>query len=830
MKLKTLHNDIRERSAHIFAPCRQLLMIMLIFVIGISDLRAQEVVLQVILPNAANQPRTLDAWNADPTVVQIIVTNLSSNDLFDLRFSFNIRGSKQGAIVQSDDLNPSQRRFDLAGNEVRVFLWDDLVASATLDVAEGIESKFLRDGLPEDNYQVCASILDLNDTAINFGRSTCGSFLAYDPDPPTLTFPLNGIEVNPNAFQLMWTPVQRIGVNYRLVITPIFENQTKENAIENNPLQQLADLSTPGYFYLPSDPPFDTFELATGYAWQVQSLIFNEPYGRNNGYSQVGYFKVKELEDPLEYFEDLDDNSDESGVIAMERSNTEWNIPSFDPVLNFKFDDQGEIDQGIEIDGPISEVTIRGKSSSALFDQARIRNGELLSGSAILNDGLSFRIPINQGGRLGLIQMAAADNSQPGESELLIDYPSSVRLTTSGIEPLGGALAKINFGDLDSSPLSAEFSNDFLISLSPLMITQGRITFISGGQLVGHVDQLGYHDATPIIIIGGEQLEHVSASELLSLELTAQSISEDALVQLHTFDVYENLGTASGLISRKALSSDDPRPDGISANPPIQIVVQEAASSDSTAFVKGNEIKVNDGFEYSRPIVRSFKKVGSSWKIDSWIEPAENDAALESIEQREITPRFVADPITELLDEGLLDLTPIPENLSDDSILQFGIFKKIEPPTDRQSLERRRKVIQEAVRKSTSTSALGSDDPRPDGLNKLAPSDDPRPNGAVQSMGVDYPRPDGAQKTSDDPRPDGVSNAGSDDPRPGLLDGSTSLDSDLLILDAAISSTSAFVRGSETNSQSGVGQRKSFVRTYKKVEGVWKISSWIELE
>lgn len=99
--------------------------------------------------------------------------------------------------------------------------------------------------------------------------------------------------------------------------------------------------------------------------------------------------------------------------------------------------------------------------------------------------------------------------------------------------------------------------------------------------------------------------------------------------------------------------------------------------------------------------------------------------------------------------------------------------------------------------------AAGSDDPRPDG------SDDPRPDSS------DGPRPDGMVVSGgDDPRPDGV------DPITGTLK--------VIVVESAIGKTTAYLRGFRNATIEGNTVRIPFLRSFKKVDGVWKISSWLE--
>ena len=101
-------------------------------------------------------------------------------------------------------------------------------------------------------------------------------------------------------------------------------------------------------------------------------------------------------------------------------------------------------------------------------------------------------------------------------------------------------------------------------------------------------------------------------------------------------------------------------------------------------------------------------------------------------------------------------------------------------------------------------------------MARAAASDDPRPDGS------DDPRPDG----SDDPRPDAME-LGSDDPRPDGMDPATGTPK-VIVVESSIGKNSAYLRGFRNANLEGQIVRIPFVRTFKKIDGVWKISSWLE--
>ncbi|MEM6647257.1 MAG: hypothetical protein AAF730_13505 [Bacteroidota bacterium] len=255
-------------------------------------------------------PRTITEWQANPDIVQFVVTNLSTEPLDGLRLSFNVTGAARGRLVTSKDRHPAQPFFSLGPAEARAFFWDDLIDEEALEFASNLETEVARDGIPEDDYLLCTSVFVSNNMTLTAGES-CTPLRVIEPDPPTLLAPFVEVPVDPSALFFQWTPVEQQGVAYQLVIKPVFVGQDAIRAFEGNPTLLETEVMAPYYQYLPSDPPFDTFPSQNGFAWQVQSVIDGEPVGRDGGLSPIAYFKLREdaadLFDPLAAFEAFED-------------------------------------------------------------------------------------------------------------------------------------------------------------------------------------------------------------------------------------------------------------------------------------------------------------------------------------------------------------------------------------------------------------------------------------------------------------------------------------------------------------------------------------------
>lgn len=263
--------------------------------------RAQQVQLTIVLPSAADMPRTLGEWEADPSVVQVMATNLSGAVLTDLRFSFRAEGARRGPFVRSDDASPALPRVILDPGESRVLLWDELVSPDALFIADGLEAEVGRDGIPEDRYQICAQLLGADGATVS-GPDACAGFLVYAPDPPSLVYPVAGQPVDRDALVFQWAPGQSVDATYRLTVVPRFRGQTDVQAIESNPVQFEWEGAQAHYLYLPSDPPWDTFPTAVDYVWQVQQLVGGREVGRDEGRSRAERFELLDQPAPDDPF------------------------------------------------------------------------------------------------------------------------------------------------------------------------------------------------------------------------------------------------------------------------------------------------------------------------------------------------------------------------------------------------------------------------------------------------------------------------------------------------------------------------------------------------
>jgi hypothetical protein len=117
------------------------------------------------------------------------------------------------------------------------------------------------------------------------------------PSPPKTISPAPGESRSmeqPLTFR--WAPVflgNGRQASYRLVITPIFSDQTAADALEQNQPLFSRIVSDPSFEYEPGSPSFRLYPMAVGFAWQVQAVdTGGHPVASNLGKSEVSSFNI----------------------------------------------------------------------------------------------------------------------------------------------------------------------------------------------------------------------------------------------------------------------------------------------------------------------------------------------------------------------------------------------------------------------------------------------------------------------------------------------------------------------------------------------------------
>lgn len=273
-----------------------LLFVLYAFVMPIYS----QVDLNLIMPNPT--PSEIYEWQKDPTIIQVIVTNRSSNEYLNASFGFRIT-NENGTVIAESNYRRTSKRFTISPMpQVTVLNGPQLIDVNSISYNSKLKSLLLSaNSIPEGYYDICISIYDQNGVNITNGEEYCTSFSVLTPEPPILISPVDDEVINSPFPNFLWSPVTsynaaRNQITYKLKICPIYEGQSPRTAIDMNPvLLEKSNILTSSYKYLPSDMPFDYYKNVNQYVWVVQAFDMNgNPATKNKGMSELGTFRLKE--------------------------------------------------------------------------------------------------------------------------------------------------------------------------------------------------------------------------------------------------------------------------------------------------------------------------------------------------------------------------------------------------------------------------------------------------------------------------------------------------------------------------------------------------------
>ncbi len=245
-------------------------------------------------------PAEISAWQQDPSIAQLVVTNTSTAAYPDAYCIIRIINEKGTVIAQTERNSKFLPKINIpAGPTTMILNGPQLLNVNSIIYDQKIKPLALTtNSIPEGQYQVCISVFDRSGNNITTGEEYCTTIFIMIPDPPTLIRPVDDETIASEFPVFTWTPVTNIQpgtvVKYKLKICPVFEGQTPRTAIESNPvLLEKSDLFTSSYQYLPSDLPFSYFQQAVRYVWMVQAFDQNgRPASRNQGNSEPATFTL----------------------------------------------------------------------------------------------------------------------------------------------------------------------------------------------------------------------------------------------------------------------------------------------------------------------------------------------------------------------------------------------------------------------------------------------------------------------------------------------------------------------------------------------------------
>ena len=271
---------------------------MLLFVLSSYLSIYSQVNLNIILRTPT--PSSLSEWQTDPSIVQIVITNQSTQSYPNSYISFSIINEQNVVVAQTDDFDPSIPRFNIpAGPSTVIFNGPQVINVNAVSFDQTIRNiAITTNSIPEGNYQFCVRLLDQSGNNISATGEICTNFFVMIPDPPTLISPIDNEIITTLFPNFIWTSVTNVPpgliIKYKLKICPVFEGQTPRTAIESNPvLLEKDNIQTTSYIYVPSDLPFNYFPNAIGFVWMVQAFNqYGESATRNGGKSELGTFRV----------------------------------------------------------------------------------------------------------------------------------------------------------------------------------------------------------------------------------------------------------------------------------------------------------------------------------------------------------------------------------------------------------------------------------------------------------------------------------------------------------------------------------------------------------
>lgn len=251
---------------------------------------AQNLTVNVIIPPV--MPFDLDAWRNNPGLIQVLVTNSSPVTLTNYRLGWKTIDTKTGIVAaQTKDESLPPANFPPGTTSYPA---GQLIFLPAVEIDETYKTQSVTTNtIPESDYTFCVYILNENNQIVSLMGNTCAYFQILIPESVSLLNPADNDVLQNNSLPLfMWTPVlSGAPVKYNLKVVPVYQGQSKYDAILTNPVFLQKSVMTPSYQFNLSDPPFDFYPQAISFAWQVQATDNqNVPVTQNNGNSDVFQF------------------------------------------------------------------------------------------------------------------------------------------------------------------------------------------------------------------------------------------------------------------------------------------------------------------------------------------------------------------------------------------------------------------------------------------------------------------------------------------------------------------------------------------------------------
>jgi len=242
-------------------------------------------------------------------LIMVTLQNTDMSSSYQLKLIPKISSNTNVSVEVQPGFTPT-RPISLAPGETRVLNMSDLkgynsnlnnnhVAYSGVSYNELVQTGVL----PEGNYTVCIQAYDYN-TSTPLSNSEPGGcsagFLVSHPDPPQITFPVNGSELlagDPQNLQFSWTPPAGGSGNYQYNVRIVELSGTQQDPYfvmnnSNYAFYREQGLMVPSLLYDMSKP---TLKPGNTYAVRVTA---NDPQSqtmiKNQGQSEIHVFRVQQ--------------------------------------------------------------------------------------------------------------------------------------------------------------------------------------------------------------------------------------------------------------------------------------------------------------------------------------------------------------------------------------------------------------------------------------------------------------------------------------------------------------------------------------------------------
>ena len=247
-----------------------ILTLCLLLITAISQIKAQQVDLQIDPICQPNCSPFIHQWQSDPSICSAIIQSDLQNPIFVLlEVTLNEASLGQVAFAQSEPFELPQGPNQLIINNTNWINYD------ILEYDPNLEQTILQTGtLPEGSYEICYLFINTQD-GNPLGQS-CTQFDILFPDPPQLVHP-GSLEPPPPVISeefpnFQFTPINYTltQVTYQVKVAEVLENQNPQEAFEINPANFETILIDEYQFFYPED----AFPLISGqtYCWGIITL------------------------------------------------------------------------------------------------------------------------------------------------------------------------------------------------------------------------------------------------------------------------------------------------------------------------------------------------------------------------------------------------------------------------------------------------------------------------------------------------------------------------------------------------------------------------------